>query len=226
MFAEITSANVVGYKAEALQEGFTMMTPCFVNVADAEAGMDLTALIAGGEYGSGDIMVQTLTADGLADKSYSFNKDRKGNWFWSDVDTGDKIAEGDVVFSKGTGLWVYGVVDASLTSAGAVSTSDAVVPLTEGFTACGNMMAVEIDLTSIIPGGEYGSGDIMVQTLTPAGLADKSYSFNKDRKGNWFWSDVDTGDKIAEGDVKFAPGAGLWVYGVDGATITIPGPTL
>ena len=226
MFADITSANVVGYKAEALQEGATMMTPCFVNVADATAGVDLLDLVAGGDYASGDINVQTLTSAGITDKSYAFKKDRKGNWFWQDVDTNVTIERGDVTFSQGDGLWVAGVDNASLTSAGAVSTDDTTIPLQDGATACGNMTPVNLDLTSIIPGGTYGSGDINIQTLTSAGITDRSFAFKKDRKGNWFWQDVDTNETIAEGDVTFAPGAGLWVAAVDGATITIPGPTL
>ena len=226
MFADITSANVVGYKAEALREGFTMMTPCFVDVVDEDAGIDLTKLIVGGDFSADDVGVQTLTDAGFTDKTYTYGKDRKGNWFWSDFDTGDKIEEGDVVFQKGEGLWVSGVDSTSLTSAGAVSTADTVVELREGFTATGNMTPVAIDLTSIVPGGEYSADDVGIQTLTDAGFTDKTYTFGKDRKGNWFWSDFDTGDKIEEGDVTFAPGAGLWVSGVDGATITIPGPTL
>ena len=118
MFASIESANVVGYKAEALQEGFTMMTPCFVNVADAKAGIDLLELTAGGEYASGDITIQTLTSIGLPDKTYSFKKDRKGNWFWQDVDEGTTIEEGDVSFPAGAGLWVDGLDGLSITIPG------------------------------------------------------------------------------------------------------------
>ena len=226
MFAEITSANVVGYKAEELREGFTMISSTFVNVADASVGQDLTSFIASGDYSSGDIMVQTLNALGQGDKAYSFVKDRKGNWYWKDEDSGEKIEAGDVVFPKGIGLWVAGIDATQLTTAGQVSTADTVVELCDGFTATGNMSAVEVDLTKIIPGGEYSSGDIMIQTLTALGEGDKAYSFVKDRKGNWYWKDEDSGVKVEEGDVIFAAGAGLWVAGVNGATITIPGPTL
>ena len=224
----ITSSSIVGYKAENLQDGFTMMTPCFVPVSDAKGGIDLTSLTPGGEYSSGDVMVQTLTAAGLADKSYTYKKPRTGTtWFWQDVDTNETIANGDVVFDSGDGLWVYGVNASSLTSSGAVSTDDITVSLQDGFTATGNMTPVNLDLTAIVPSGDYASGDIMIQTLTATGLADKSYTFKKPRTGTtWFWQDVDTNETIVEGDVIFAPGAGLWVYGVKGSAITIPAPTL
>ena len=199
-----------------------MMTPCFVNVADAEAGIDLTSLKIGGDYASGDVTVETLDSLGRLDKDYSFIKDRKGNWYWSGDD--GKVEEGDVIFPVGKGLWVAGVDSTSLTSAGAVSTNDNTINLQEGFVACGNMTAVPVDLTSIVPGGDYASGDITIETLDSLGNLDKDYSFIKDRKGNWYWSGDD--GKVEEGEIFFAPGKGLWVAGVDGASITIPGPTL
>ena len=201
-----------------------MVSPCFVNVADDSAGIDLTSLNVGGTYASNDINIQTLTEIGTTDKSYIYTKDRKGNWMWKDVDEGTVISEGDVMFKTGTGLWVAGVDDATITAAGAVSKSDVVIPLVDGFVATGNMSPVAVDLTSIIPGGTYASNDINIQTLTEIGTTDKSYIFTKDRKGNWMWKDVDEGTTIAEGDVIFEAGKGLWVGGVEGATITIPAP--
>ena len=226
MFASIESANVVGYKADALREGFIMVAPTFVDVTDAKKGQDLTALVAGGDYGSGDISVQTLTELGETAEMYEFVKDCKGRWFWRNADTGDEIAAGDVNFEYGTGLWVSGVDDTQLTIAGQVSTADVVINLREGFVASGNMTPVAIDLTALVPGGDYASGDISVQTLTELGETAVMYEFVKDRKGRWFWRDADTGDEIAEGDVVFDAGVGLWISGVDGATLPVPGVTL
>ena len=226
VFADITSANVVGYKAEALKEGFVMVAPTFVDVADSSKGQDLTSLVAGGDYGSGDISVQTLTELGETDVMFEFVKDRKGRWFWRNADTGDEISEGDVNFAYGTGLWVSGVENAQLTVAGQVSTADVVINLREGFVAAGNMTPVAVDLTALVPGGDYGSGDISVQTLTELGETDVMFEFVKDRKGRWFWRNADTGDEISEGDVVFAAGVGLWISGVDGAALTVPGVAL
>ena len=224
MFADITSANVVGYKAEALREGFTMMTPCFVDVADDNTGLDLTKLIPSGDFASEDITIQTLTAEGRSDKFFSYYKPRRGDFRWVDND-GNDVAEGEVVFSPVQGLWVSGVDGASITPAGAVSTSDRTITLREGFTPLGNFTAVALDLTSIVPGGEIASEDVTIQTLTAEGRSDLFFSFYKPRRGDFRWVDND-GNDVAEGDVTFAPGKGLWVAGVDGATITIPGPTL
>ena len=201
-----------------------MMAPSFVNITNEEDGIDLLDLIPNGEYASGDIVVQTLTAGGLADKTYSFVKPRRGDWQWQDDDDAT-VEKGAVKFKPGTGLWIAGVDNVSLTVAGAVSKADRVVPLQDGATATGNFTPVQIDLLSIIPGGDYASGDIVIQTLTAGGLADKTYSFVKPRRGDWQWQNDDD-ETVEEGTVFFAPGKGLWVAGVDGATITIPGPTL
>ena len=45
MFADITSANVVGYQNNALQEGATMIAPAFVDIGAEEEGVDLTKLV-------------------------------------------------------------------------------------------------------------------------------------------------------------------------------------
>ena len=74
MFAEITSANVVGYKAEALREGFIMVTPSFVNIADAKAGIDLLDLIPGGEYGSDDIRSEERRVGGACGYLWSLDQ--------------------------------------------------------------------------------------------------------------------------------------------------------
>ena len=224
MFADITSANVVGYQNNALQEGATMIAPAFVDINASEEGVDLTKLIVGGDFASEDVVIQTLTAEGYADKTYSFFKPRRGDWQWID-DNGETLSEGDVVFTAGTGLWIAGVDNCTITTAGQVSTSDRVIKLVDGAVACGNSTAVPLDLLSIVPSGEYASEDIVIQTLTADGYADKTYSFFKPRRGDWQWID-DNGETLSEGDVVFPAGAGLWVAGVEGAFLTIPGPTL
>ena len=205
-----------------------MLTASFVNVAGSDKGIDLYDLVAGGTYSAGDITVQTLNSDGTANKIYTYMKPRRGDtWFWQDLLTSETIAEGSVVFKPGQGLWISGVDGAQLTNSGAVSTDDNAIALCNGFVATGNMTPVAIDLTSLVAGGTYSAGDITVQTLNSDGTANKIYTFMKPRRGDtWFWQDLLTSETIAEGDVTFAPGQGLWISGVDGATLTFPGPTL
>ena len=96
-----------------------MLTASFVNVAGSDKGIDLYDLVAGGTYSAGDITVQTLNSDGTTDKMYTFMKPRRGDtWFWQDVDTSESIAEGDVTFESGKGLWISAVNGATLTFPG------------------------------------------------------------------------------------------------------------
>lgn len=201
-----------------------MIAPAFVDIGAETESIDLTKLVIDGEFTSGDVVVQTLTDAGLADKTFTYSKPRKGDWQWLDDDD-NVVEEGDAVFAAGAGLWIVGVDGSSVTTAGQVSTSDRVIALVDGAVACGNSTAVSLDLLSIVPGGDFNSGDIVIQTLTDAGLADKTYTFSKPRKGDWQWLDDDD-NVVEEGDVVFPAGKGLWVVGVEGATLTIPGPTL
>jgi len=107
----------VGYKAEELQEGATMVAPCFVNIGESE-NIDLLDLTVGGEYGSGDIVVQTLTAAGLADKTYTFQQNpRTKVWEWIDDDNA-AVGEGEVMFPAGAGLWIAAVDGVTITIPG------------------------------------------------------------------------------------------------------------
>ena len=225
MFADITSANVVGYKAEALQEGTRLMAPCFVDVG-TESDVDLTKFVPGGSYKTGDIQVDTLDYAGRTIKKYSYNVPRRGTPGWYDFDTNTEVSEGEVIFKAGEGVCVTGLDDLTLTTAGQVSTDDRVIALREGTTPCGNSTAVALDLTAIVPGGNYKTGDIQIDTVDYAGRTVKKYSFNVPRRGTPGWYDFDTNAAINEGEVIFHPGEGFTVTGLDGLTITIPGPTL
>ena len=221
-FADIAS-NVVGYKNNDLQNGATMVAATFVPVTGDEA-IDLLDIKVGGTFTSGQINIQTLTTAGLRDKSYTWMwSNKQSRWYWDD---GVKdVVRGEVTFEPGTGLWVQGVDGAQITFAGAVSTADRVIALKGGAIATGNMTAVAIDLLDIIPGGTYKSGEINIQTLDANGMRDKSYTWMwSNKQSRWYWDD---GIKdVVEGEVKFEPGKGLWIQGVEGATLTFPGPTL
>lgn len=119
-----------------------------------------------------------------------------------------------------------GIDGSSLTSAGQVSDEDRTITLRDGTTPSGNFTAVKIDLTDIVPGGDYGSGDIAIDTLDYAGRTIKSYEFTIPRRGTPAWYDTDTSTAIEPGEVTFEPGEGFSVTGVDGSAITIPGPAI
>ena len=226
VFADITSANVVGYKASDLQDGTTRIAPCFVDVGGETDGVDVTKIIPGGSYASGDIVISILDYAGRNIADYGYMVPRRGAPGWANVDTGVALKEGEVVLAPGEGVSITGLDGLSVTSAGQVSTDDRVIALRDGTTPSGNCTAVPLDITSIIPGGSYNSGDIVISILDYAGRNIKDYGFMVPRRGTPGWADVDTGIAVAEGEVVFQPGEGFTVTGFDGLTITIPGPTL
>ena len=225
MFADITSANVVGYKNHDLQFGTTIVAPCFVDVGGTDA-VDLTKIAPGGDFASGEIQISRLDSAGRNIEDYSYDVPRRGTPGWYNMDSGDAVREGDVVFAAGEGIAVTGNDGLNITSSGEVSTTDRVIALQFGTTLCGNHTAIGLDITSIIPGGDYASGEIQISRLDSAGRNIEDYSFDVPRRGTPGWYNMDTGDAMAEGDLVFEPGEGFAVTGNDGLTITILGPTL
>ena len=224
MFADITSANVVGYQSNDLRFGATFIAPNFIDVGSSEEGVDIKKFIPGGDFGSGDITVSRLDAAGRNIADYSYMIPRRGTPGWAD-ESGVALTDGEVVLAPGEGVAVIGDAGLSLTTAGQVSTVDRVIALRFGATFTGNFTAVAVDITSIIPGGEYGSGDITISKLDAAGRNIADYSFMIPRRGTPGWAD-ENGTPIAEGEVIFNPGEGFAVIGDEGLSITIPGPTL
>ena len=220
--ADVTSANIVGYKDNALRFGQTFLAPCFIDVGQAEDGVDVTNLKPTGAYASGTIIVSELSASGRSIADYQFIKDRKNNWYWAIGST--KINPGEVVLDPGMGVSVMGDAGLGVTASGEVSTKDRTLPLRFGQTFTGNFTAAPLDITKIVPGGNYASGTIIISRLSASGRSIADYQFIKDRKNNWYWAIGST--KIEEGEVIFEPDEGFSVMGDNGLTITIPGPTL
>ena len=141
-----------------------MVAPAFVDISATEEGVDLTKLVVAGDFASNDIVIQTLTTDGYADKTYTYSKPRRGDWQWVDDDNAP-VSEGEVFFKAGTGLWIAGVDGSLITTAGQVSTDDRTIALVNGAVACGNSTAVPLDLLSIIPSGDKPMGTVPRRAL-------------------------------------------------------------
>ena len=214
--------TVVGYKENNLRFGQTFLAPCFIDVGQAEDGVDVLNLKPTGSYSSGTIVISKLSASGRNIADYKFIKDRKGNWYWAIGTTA--INPGEVILGPGEGVSVTGDNGLGVTASGEVSSKDRTIPLRFGQTFSGNFTAAPLDVTKIVPGGIYTSGAIVISRLSASGRNIADYKFIKDRKGNWYWAIGTT--QIKEGEVMFEPGEGFSVTGDNGLTITIPGPTL
>ena len=108
MFAEITSANVVGYQNNDLQFGTTLLAPCFVDVGSDN--VDLTKIVPGGDnFASGAIMISRLDSAGVNIEDYIYMIPRRGTPGWYNGST--PVAEGEVVFAAGEGFAASGTSD-------------------------------------------------------------------------------------------------------------------
>ena len=97
----LESANIVGYSQNALQSGFTMATPQFLNIGTE--GMPLQSILPTGADTSDNVYIQTLTAGGYTLNTYSWNDWACDEPCWVNDDY-EKV-EG-VTFAAGEGILV------------------------------------------------------------------------------------------------------------------------
>ena len=201
-----------------------MTAATFVPISGDGVGIQ-QILPAGDGIEYGDINIQTLDAFGGTIDTYTYygaeeyDEGSIAGWY-----TDNGLANVD--FAPGMGLWVAGLDGATLTFSGKVGTADVVIALRQGSTATANMMPVAVTIQDILPAGdgiEYG--DINIQTLDAFGGTIDTYTYygaeeyDEGSIAGWY-----TDNGLA--NVNFAPGMGLWVAGLDGATITFPAPEL
>ena len=220
-------SRVVGYAQTDLQNGGTLAVPQFVNVGSSKE-INLQTIKPTGDDTSDNVSVQTLDAYGRTATSYMWinwageNSDQEA---W--VDDEYTVVEG-VTVAPGAGLFVLGSsAEQGLQTAGKVETSDVVVTLRNGATCTGNPFPVELDLQDIVAEGDDTSDNVSLQTLDAYGRTATSYMWinwageNSDQEA---W--VDDEYTIVQ-NVKFAPGAGLFVLGSSNSqSIRFPAPEL
>ena len=116
---------------------------------------------------------------------------------------------------------MQGKVGYTLQTSGEVSKEDAIVNLVDGNVAIGNPFPVKVNIQDIVATGADVEGSVFIQTLTSAGKADESFSWD-----TWMFVEDEPAwiddDGIATRD--FEPGEGLWVQGKVGYTFRIPAP--
>ena len=213
----LESANIVGYATTDLVDGNKLISAQFLQVASAE-GYDIQNIVATGDDVEGSVFLQTLTASGKADESFSWDTwmfvEDKPAWIDSDGIATRKFAPGEA-------LWVQGKVGYTLQTSGEVSKEDAIVNLVDGNVAIGNPFPVKVNIQDIVATGADVEGSVFIQTLTSAGKADESFSWD-----TWMFVEDEPAwiddDGIATRD--FEPGEGLWVQGKVGYTFRIPAP--
>ena len=216
----LESANIVGYSQNALQSGFTMATPQFLNIGTE--GMPLQSILPTGADTSDNVYIQTLTAGGYTLNTYSWNDWACDEPCWVNDDY-EKV-EG-VTFAPGQGLCIQASsVEQGIQSAGQVGSDDITVILQNGFTATGNPFPVTISLQDIIVDGDDTSDNVYIQTLTAGGYTLNTYSWNDWACDEPCWVNDDY-EKV-EG-VTFAAGEGILVQATSAnQSVRFPAPEL
>ena len=216
--AEIQSSNIVGYSQSTLQNGFTMVTPQFVDCTGAQ--MDVQDLVATGTKVVDNVKIQFLNSFGITTNTVMWADgsdldEKEEGYCWSDPSWEAKIV--GLKLAPGQGLWVSGKTTAqNVQSSGAVSTSDAFVRLCNGFTPCGNPFPVEYDLQDLTASGTKVVDNVKIQFLNSFGITTNTVMWAdgsdlEEKEEGYCWSDPSWEAKIT--GVKIAPGQGLWVSG-------------
>lgn len=208
----IESANTVGYQEIPAPQGASMRCPTFRTILDAS--YPLSELKVVGADGMADVVIQTISSEGLWDGEYYYFTEE--GWGvptgWYTDAGGDQLAE-DVVLPQGTALYVSSQNnDITFLVAGQVPSGAVAVPFDQGAGQIGNCTPVAVDLADISVEGADGMADVTAQTISAEGTWDGEYFYFTEE--GWGvttgWYKDAGGDQLAD-DVTLEPGEALYV---------------
>ena len=192
-------------------------------------------------YFDGEVYIQTLTPGGATEKSFTWidmpaDPDEGIEAFcgWFDDEAGEAAS---LTVSAGDGLYMFGPnTSFGLRSQGEVPTQDIAVTLRGGAKCVVNPTPVTLDIQDIWVNGYnkeegYVDGEVVLQTLTPGGATEKSFTWidmlaDPDEGIDAFcgWFDDDAGEAAS---LTVAPGDGLYAFGPNTSfSVVFPGVEL
>ena len=219
-FAELASANVVGYNNTAARADLNWYAPQFLTVGANTIDINAITLDDGGLgfVGWGDTM-KIVGPLGSASQMYFFYSDpsmdlsgKATGPFWSNTD-GNSV---QVSFASGDGIAIDNVnaYEYAIQNAGQVPSGNVTVAARADLNWLGNPFPAPIHINAVTLKDELGMvgwGDTM-QIVGPLGSASQMYFFYSDpsmdlsgKATGPFWSDTD-GNSV---DVTLQPGAGF-----------------
>ena len=244
MFADVTSANTVGYtgKDSIEKDKFYILAGQFEGVAGGKCVQDILGAVTGVDYGDGSTFLTTASQIQIpAAVGYDTYFYLNDGWFDDDgadgfkpgwCDVGGNLV--DVEIPDGVAIWFKNKIDtdSTWTHSGAVPGENAKrVEYPEGFALRSNPFPVAFKLNSEaldcseIVGVDYGDGSTFLTTATqiqvPAAVGYDTYFYLND---GWFDDNGEDGFKAGWCDVggnlvdvEVPVMQGFWTKGVSGA---------
>ena len=230
-FAELASANVVGYNNTEAGTDLNWYAPMFLTVGANTIDINSIKLDDGGAMmvGWGDVM-QVVGPKGNAETMYFYwdpSVDPTATattYYWGD-DSGNAV---DVSFDTGDGLAFDNMngIEFSIQNAGQVPSEKVTIEAHEGLNWSGNPFPAPINLSAITlnDGGamSIGWGDVM-QIVGPKGNAETMYFYwdpSVDPTATattYYWGD-DSGNAV---NVTLQPGAGFAIDNMNGLAFDV-----
>ena len=225
MFADLTSANTVGYLGKTLEKGKYNFLSLNFNTVDGSGlvpGEDIQFenLVSGKTYSSA---VDHLEVYDPTDESYVllFYSTALKSWADNKLKTFSKLYPDG--FEAGTMVWYYSVGEDApvVTQSGAVlGTDDSTAEIVVGnYNFLANPYPVEwdpndaerVDLSNVVSGKTYSSSVDHIETYDPT---DESYGifFYSSALKCWCNNKLKKFDTVSD---PIQPGDGVWFYSVD-----------
>ena len=233
MFGDVTSANVVGYQQVSANTGYTMMSPTFLGVGNAE-GCTLDDLTVTGNTGDtkGAFRLRLLDNTGSYSTTYYWHNTAAGKFGWYRNAAGSTKVDGSTVpIAAGRGVWCECATEnMKLQPAGQVNESLVVFDCNSGYTAAGNCTPVDLTLEDLSVTGNVGDtkGVFRLRLLDNTGAYSTTYYWHNTAAGKLGWYRNAAGSTKVDGTtVPITAGRGLWCEcAATGYKLNIPAPKL
>ena len=166
---------MVGFLEKVGTQGYSLFTPTFADVG--VDGVDLQNVKLKNAVGSETEFIQTFTAAGALNPSYSYlTVDADGmddGWYDGDWN----LVEGETITAGKGFLFWNNSGDASLEFSGEVVKGTQTIPVSLGYSIMGNASPVAVDIQDMKLLNAIGSETEFIQTFTASGALNPSYSY-------------------------------------------------
>ena len=218
--ADVTS-EIVGYQEISVPTGYSLFTVTFQEVGGGNYDIqNIVPYTTEGAVvtGNNKVIVQKMDTTGAYLTTYNY-RSTKGGWCQGSTFVGTEA----VTFSDGEAMCInnnFGAV-VKLRVSGAVAITPQTPALPTGYSLCGNMTPVTIDLQDITPCDSEGNvvtgnNKVIIQKMDTTGAYLTTYNY-RTTKGGWCQGSTYVGTEA----VTFAPGESFCLNNNFGAPVVL-----